>query len=88
LRSSKNAETHHDKNLIIPSQFEIDQYTGPVQPVGPALAAFMTGATYKAQAGPRVAALAGAIGLGSVGVTYAAYSVMGIPYGQRGWLFF
>lgn len=68
--------------------FEIDQYTGPVQPVGPALAAFMTGATYKAQAGPRVAALAGAIGLGSVGVSYAAYSVMGIPYGQRGWLFF
>jgi hypothetical protein len=56
--------------------------------VGPALAALLTGATYKAQAGPRVAALAGAIGLGSVGVTYAAYSVMGIPYGQRGWLFF
>ncbi len=59
-----------------------------MQPAGPALAAFLTGATYKAQAGPRVAALAGAIGLGSVGVTYAAYSVMGIPYGQRGWLFF
>lgn len=68
--------------------FEIDQYTGPVQPVGPALAAFATGATYKIQAGPRVAGLAGAIGLGCVGVTYTAYSVLGIPYGQKGWLFF
>jgi len=68
--------------------FEIDQYTGPVQPVGPALAAFMTGVTYKFQAGPRVASLAGVIGLGAVGATYTAYSAMGTPYGNRGWLFF
>jgi hypothetical protein len=69
-------------------QLDIDQYTGPIKPAGPAVAAFMTGATYKATAGPRVAALAGTIGLGSVGLTYVAYSVLGIPYGQRGWLFF
>lgn len=68
--------------------FEIDNYTGPLQPAGPALASFMTGLTYKAQAGPRVALLAGTIGLGSVGVTYTAYSLLGIPYGQKGWLFF
>lgn len=52
------------------------------------MAAFMTGATYKAQAGPRVAALAGAIGLGSVGVTYAAYSLLGVPFGSKRWLWF
>eukprot|EP00978_Attheya_sp_CCMP212_P007627 scaffold17670_cov44-Attheya_sp.AAC.2 len=69
-------------------KLEIDQYTGPIQPVAPALAAFMTGATFKSQAGPRVAALAGTIGLGAVGVTYAAYSVMGVPYGSKGYLFF
>jgi hypothetical protein len=48
----------------------------------------MTGATYKIQAGPRVAGLAGAIGLGAVGITYTAYSLMGIPYGKQGYTFF
>jgi hypothetical protein len=48
----------------------------------------MTGLTFKVQAGPRVAGLAGAIGLGTVGLTYTAYSLMGIPYGAKGWLFF
>lgn len=48
----------------------------------------MTGFTYKFQAGPRVAGLAGAIGLGAVGMTYTAYSLMGIPNGSKGWLFF
>ncbi|GFH52608.1 hypothetical protein CTEN210_09084 [Chaetoceros tenuissimus] len=67
--------------------FELDRYTDPV-PVQQPLAAFMTGATYKAFAGPRVAALAGTIGLGSVGVTYGVYSVLGYKYGQKGWLFF
>mmetsp|Transcript_17609 Transcript_17609/g.25713 ORF Transcript_17609/g.25713 Transcript_17609/m.25713 type:complete len:200 (+) Transcript_17609:138-737(+) len=69
-------------------QFEIDRYTGNLEPVGPALAAFMTGVTYKVQAGPRVAALAGAIGVGTVGVTFLAYSMLGIPYRYKGWLFF
>jgi len=72
----------------IADRFEIDQYTGPVQEPGPALAALLTGVTYKAQSGPRVAALAGSIGLASVGVTYGVYSVLGIPYGHKGWLFF
>mmetsp|Transcript_2593 Transcript_2593/g.3074 ORF Transcript_2593/g.3074 Transcript_2593/m.3074 type:complete len:197 (-) Transcript_2593:32-622(-) len=72
----------------VADQFDIDQYTGPIQPAGPAVAAFLTGATYKIQSGPRVATLAGAIGLGAVGVTYTAYSLLGIPYGQKGWLFF
>jgi hypothetical protein len=44
--------------------------------------------TYYATSGPRVAALAGAIGFSSVAVTYAAYGVLGIPYGSRGYLFF
>jgi hypothetical protein len=44
--------------------------------------------TYYATSGPRVAALAGAIGFSSVAVTYAAYSVLGMPYGSRGYLFF
>lgn len=69
-------------------KLEIDRYTGPVQEPGPALAALLTGVTYKAQSGPRVAALAGSIGLASVGVTYGVYSVLGIPYGHKGWLFF
>ena len=74
--------------MIVYTQIDVDNYTGPVQPVGPALAAFMTGATYKIQAGPRVAGLAGAIGLGAVGITYTAYSLMGIPYGKQGYTFF
>lgn len=72
----------------IADQLDVDSYTGPIQPAGPALSAFMTGVTYKAQAGPRVAGLAGAIGLGAVGVTYTAYSLLGIPYGQKGYVFF
>ena len=69
-------------------QLEVDQKLGFDTPVGPALAAFCTGITYKAQAGPKVAGLAGAIGLGAVGITYAVYGAMKIPYGQKGWLFF
>lgn len=69
-------------------QLEIDNKLGFDTPVGPALAAFCTGITYKAQAGPKVAGLAGAIGLGAVGVTYAVYGAMKIPFGQKGWLFF
>ncbi len=74
--------------FIFHPKLDVDSYTGPVQPVGPALAAFMTGATYKSQAGLRVAGLAGTIGLGAVGVTYTAYSLLGIPYGKAGYLFF
>lgn len=72
--------------------FEIDRYTSAITsssvPPGPPLAALLTGITYKCQAGPRVAALAGAIGLGSVGMTYGVYSALGIPYGSKHWLFF
>mmetsp|Transcript_14779 Transcript_14779/g.31123 ORF Transcript_14779/g.31123 Transcript_14779/m.31123 type:complete len:222 (+) Transcript_14779:169-834(+) len=68
--------------------FELDQYTGPVQPPAPLFAGLMTGATYYMRAGPRVAALAGTIGMGAVGGTFALYSVLGIPYGSKGWLWF
>lgn len=68
--------------------FELGQYTGPIQPPEPLFAGAMTGATYYMRAGPRVAALAGAIGMGTVGGTYAVYSILGIPPGSRGWLFF
>jgi len=69
---------------------EIDSYTAPlgIEEPGPALAAIFTGVTFKAQAGPRVAALAGSIGLASVGVTYGVYSAMGIPHHTNGFLFF
>lgn len=71
-------------------RFEVDRYTAPlgIDEPGPALAALLTGATFKAQAGPRVAALAGSIGLAGVGVTYGVYTVLGIPHGHKGWLFF
>ena len=55
--------------------------------VSPAFGAGMAGATYFAGSGPRVAALAGVLGVGSVATTYAAYTVLGIPYGSRGYLF-
>lgn len=81
-------------NIEIPTQqqsyiqYEIDQYTGPIQPPAPLLAGALTGATYYMRAGPRVATLAGAIGMGCVGGTFAVYSLLGIPYGSKGWLFF
>jgi len=68
--------------------YELDQYTGPIQPPAPVFAGLMTGATYYMRAGPRVAALAGTIGVGAVGGTFAIYSMLGIPYGSKGWLFF
>lgn len=54
----------------------------------PAFAAFMTGASYYGPSGIRVAGLAGTIGFGAVGVTYVGYSMLGIPYGSYGFLFF
>ena len=56
--------------------------------LSPPLAAMMTGATFYAPSGIRVAALGGAIGLGAVGATYAGYTVLGKPYGSYGFLFF
>lgn len=53
----------------------------------PLTAAAATGATYYSTAGPRAALLAGALGAGAVGTTYAVYTVLGIPYGSRGFLF-
>ena len=67
-------------------QFDLEQYTG-IQSLSPPLAAMMTGATYYAPSGVRVAGLGGAIGLGAVGATYAGYSVMGRPFGSYGFLF-
>lgn len=69
-------------------QLELDHYTGPLQPASPAFAAFMTGSTFYSAAGPRVAALAGTVGLGAVGATYGLYSVLGLPFGYMGYLFF
>jgi hypothetical protein len=69
-------------------QYDLDQYTGPIQPPAPLFAGFMTGATYYMRAGPRVAALAGTIGMSAVGATFGLYSVLGLPYGSKGWLWF
>mmetsp|Transcript_26324 Transcript_26324/g.61225 ORF Transcript_26324/g.61225 Transcript_26324/m.61225 type:complete len:199 (-) Transcript_26324:1007-1603(-) len=68
--------------------YDIDRYTGPIQPAAPPFAAFMTGATYYASAGPRVAVLAGSLGCCAVGVTYAGYTLLGKPFGSQGYLFF
>lgn len=67
--------------------YELDRYTGYHPITVPAFSAFMTGSTFKMMAGPRVAALAGTIGLGMVGATYGVYTVLGIPHGSRGFLF-
>eukprot|EP00579_Thalassiosira_antarctica_P004693 CAMPEP_0201877354 /NCGR_PEP_ID=MMETSP0902-20130614/8787_1 /ASSEMBLY_ACC=CAM_ASM_000551 /TAXON_ID=420261 /ORGANISM="Thalassiosira antarctica, Strain CCMP982" /LENGTH=210 /DNA_ID=CAMNT_0048404787 /DNA_START=64 /DNA_END=693 /DNA_ORIENTATION=- len=69
----------------VADNFELDQYTGPIQPPAPLFAGAMTGATYYMRAGPRVATLAGAIGMGAVGGTFALYSILGIPSASKGW---
>mmetsp|Transcript_19181 Transcript_19181/g.54451 ORF Transcript_19181/g.54451 Transcript_19181/m.54451 type:complete len:193 (-) Transcript_19181:164-742(-) len=66
--------------------FELDRHTG-VDGITPAFGAMMTGATYYAPSGIRVAGLAGSIGLGAVGATYAGYMALGKPYGSLGFLF-
>lgn len=68
-------------------QLELDRYTG-FDNTSPPLAAAMTGITYYAPAGIRVAALGGALGLGAVGATYAGYTVLGKPFGSNGFLWF
>ena len=82
-------------SFLVVYQFEPDELLGlsRVSPaaasfVSPALGATLASATYYVPSGPRVAALAGAIGFSSVAVTYATYTVLGIPYGSRGFLFF
>ncbi|KAG7373150.1 Tim17/Tim22/Tim23/Pmp24 family protein [Nitzschia inconspicua] len=66
---------------------ELDRYTG-FDSTSPPLAAMMTGVTYYAPSGVRVAALGGALGLGAVGATYTAYSLVGKPFGSYGFLWF
>jgi len=66
---------------------DLERHTGN-EAVSPAIAAFLTGATYKSMAGPRVAALAGTIGAGMVGATYIGNTLSGIPFGSKGFLFF
>mmetsp|Transcript_20541 Transcript_20541/g.41104 ORF Transcript_20541/g.41104 Transcript_20541/m.41104 type:complete len:198 (-) Transcript_20541:39-632(-) len=57
--------------------------------LNPALAALLGGSLYKSSAGPRVAALAGTIGLGAVGVTYAVSNVVpGAKFGSTSFMFF
>jgi hypothetical protein len=52
----------------------------------PALAATASGLTYFAASGPRAAGLAGALAFSAVASTYTVYSILGIPYGSRGFL--
>jgi hypothetical protein len=56
--------------------------------VSPTFASSAAAATYYAPSGLRVSGLAGAIGFSAVAVTYTTYSVLGIPYGAYGFLFF
>mmetsp|Transcript_7199 Transcript_7199/g.18080 ORF Transcript_7199/g.18080 Transcript_7199/m.18080 type:complete len:194 (+) Transcript_7199:92-673(+) len=66
---------------------ELDRYTG-IENTTPPLAAMMTGMTYYAPSGIRVAALAGTIGLGAVGATYAVYTAASKPLGSATYLWF
>lgn len=68
-------------------QLELDRYTG-FDSTTPPLAAMLTGVTYYAPSGLRVAALGGALGLGTVGATYTAYTLVGKPFGSNGFLWF
>jgi hypothetical protein len=64
----------------------LDRRTG-MDSVSPPLAAALTGVTFYAPSGIRVAALGGAIGFGAVGATYAGYTVLGKSFGSNGFLF-
>mmetsp|Transcript_12504 Transcript_12504/g.28864 ORF Transcript_12504/g.28864 Transcript_12504/m.28864 type:complete len:196 (+) Transcript_12504:346-933(+) len=66
---------------------EIDRYTG-FESSAPPLAAMLTGISYFAPTGLRVATLGGAIGMGAVGATYAGYTAFGKPVGSAGVLWF
>ncbi len=68
-------------------QLEIDRYTG-IESSSPPFAATMTGLSYYAPAGLRVAALGGALGFGAVGATYAGYAALGKPFGSAGLMWF
>jgi hypothetical protein len=78
----------------VTQQYELEEVMG-IRSISPAAASFVSpgfgaaaaGLTYFAPSGPRVAALAGSIGFGTVAATYAVYSVLGIQYGSRGYLF-
>ena len=67
---------------------DIEKYVGPSAVASPAAGAFLAGVTYKATAGPRVAAMAGTIGLGAVGATYALSRVTGTRFASSSFMFF
>jgi len=68
-------------------QLEIDRLTG-IESSAPPVAAALTGISYFAPAGIRVAALGGALGFGAVGATYAGYAALGKPVGSAGLMWF
>ena len=73
--------------LKILLKLELDHYTG-FDSMSPPVAAMLTGATYYAPSGLRVAALGGALGFGAVSATYAGYFATNKPYGKYGFLWF
>jgi len=79
--------TIQHNTYAIQIQLELDRYTG-IESTAPPLAAMLTGITYFAPSGVRVAALGGAIGMGAVGATYAGYAAMGRPVGSATFLWF
>ena len=56
--------------------------------LNPSLAAFLAGGMYKSTAGPRVAVMAGTIGLGAVIGTYTLTSVTGMKFANTNFMFF
>ena len=68
---------------------DIEDYSPVNSPaLNPALASFLAGLAYKSTAGPRVAALAGCIGAGTVAGTYGITTLTGMKFADTNFMFF
>ena len=68
---------------------DIEDYSPVNSPaLNPALASFLAGLAYKSTAGPRVAALAGCIGAGTVAGTYGITTLTGMKFANTNFMFF
>jgi len=67
-------------------QFEVEEKTG-LEIATPFISASLTGATLYSRKGYRAVLGGAGVGGGAVLATYAAYQVVGMPYGSLGLLF-
>uniref|UniRef100_A0A7S2QVE9 Mitochondrial import inner membrane translocase subunit TIM23 n=1 Tax=Triparma pacifica TaxID=91992 RepID=A0A7S2QVE9_9STRA len=72
-------------------KLDVEKYTysiiGHSPLVTPMIGSIMSGIVYKSTAGPRVAALSGTIGMGTVGGYYAVCQVMGWKFANTNFMF-